>query len=373
MAPDNRGSNQGSIALHLYDTERRIKDFIDSTELREDDKKGIDVPFVALATILAATDNFSEANKLGQGGFGPVYKGKFPGGQLITIKRLSRGSGQGLEEFKNEVVLIAKLQHRNLVRLLGYCIDRDEKMLLYEYMPNKSLDSLFDRTLCVLLNWEIRFDIILGIARGLLYLHQDSRLRIIHRDLKTSNVLLNEEMNPKISDFGLARIFEGKQTEATTTRVVGTYGYMSPEYALDGFFSFKSDVFSFGVVALEIISGKRSTGFFQLEESLSLLGYAWKLWKEDRALDLMDQTLRESCNTNEFLRCVNVGLLCVQEDPSDRPTMSNAVFMLGNETATLPTPKQPAFVVRRPLSSTGSSSSRPRSFNELTATIEEGR
>ncbi|XP_059450070.1 G-type lectin S-receptor-like serine/threonine-protein kinase At4g03230 [Corylus avellana] len=370
----NRQENRRSIALYQYDTEKRVKDLIDSAEFNEDDKKGIDVPFFDLASILAATDNLSEVNKLGQGGFGPVYKGKFLGGQLIAIKRLSRGSGQGLEEFKNEVLLIAKLQHRNLVRLLGYCIDRDEKMLLYEYMPNKSLDSfLFDRTQCVLLNWAIRFNIILGIARGLLYLHQDSRLRIIHRDLKTSNVLLDEEMNPKISDFGLARIFGGKQTEGTTTRVVGTYGYMSPEYALDGFFSFKSDAFSFGVVVLEVISGKRNTGFFQSEKTLSLLGYAWKLWKENRALDLMDQTLRESCNTSEFLRCVNVGLLCVQEDPSDRPTMSNVVFMLGSEAATLPTPKQPAFVVRRSLSSTTSSSRKGESINELTATIEEGR
>ncbi|XP_059449678.1 G-type lectin S-receptor-like serine/threonine-protein kinase At4g03230 [Corylus avellana] len=370
----NRQDNRGSIALYLYDTEKRVKDLMDSTEFKEEDKKGIDVPFFDLASILAATDNFSEANKLGQGGFGPVYKGKFLGGHLIAIKRLSRGSGQGLEEFKNEVLLIAKLQHRNLVRLLGYCIDRDEKMLLYEYMPNKSLDSfLFDRTQCVLLNWEIRFNIILGIARGLLYLHQDSRLRIIHRDLKTSNVLLDEEMNPKISDFGLARIFGGKQIEGTTTRVVGTYGYMSPEYALDGFFSFKSDAFSFGVIVLEVISGKRNTGFFQSKKTLGLLGYAWKLWKENRALDLMDQTLRESCNTSEFLRCVNVGLLCVQEDPSDRPTMSNVVFMLGSEAATLPTPKQPAFVVRRSLSSTASSSSKAETINELTATIEEGR
>ncbi|KAF5481161.1 hypothetical protein F2P56_001835 [Juglans regia] len=367
-------SNQGNQTLNLYDTERRVTDLISSAEFKEEDKKGINVPFFDLGSILAATDNFSEANKLGQGGFGPVYKGKFSGGQLIAIKRLSRGSGQGLEEFKNEVVLIAKLQHRNLVRLLGYCIVGDEKMLLYEYMPNKSLDSfLFDRTLCVLLSWETRFNIILGIARGLLYLHQDSRLRIIHRDLKTSNVLLDEEMNPKISDFGLARIFGGKQTEGSTTRVVGTYGYMSPEYALDGFFSVKSDVFSFGVVVLEIISGKRNTGFYQSEQALSLLGYAWKSWKENRALDLVDQALRETCNPNEFLRCVVVGLLCVQEDPADRPSMSNAVFMLGSENATLPTPKQPAFVVRRSLSGTASSSSKPEIFNELTVTPEEGR
>ncbi|XP_030929146.1 G-type lectin S-receptor-like serine/threonine-protein kinase At4g03230 isoform X1 [Quercus lobata] len=370
----NRERNQGNAAFRLYDSERSVKELIDSDQFREDDKKGIDVPFFNLKSILAATDYFSDTKKLGQGGFGPVYKGTFPGGQEIAIKRLSSGSGQGLEEFKNEVVLIAKLQHWNLVRLLGYCIEGDEKMLLYEYMPNKSLDSfLFDRTLCVLLNWKIRFDIILGIARGLLYLHQDSRLRIIHRDLKTSNVLLDEEMNPKISDFGLARIFGGKQTEATTTRVVGTYGYMSPEYALDGFFSVKSDAFSFGVVVLEVISGKKNTGFHQSEHTLSLLGYAWKLWKEGKALDLMDQTIRETCNADEFLRCVNVGLLCVQEDPSDRPTMSNVVFMLGSETATLPTPKQPTYVVRRSLSGATSSTTKPESWNELTSTIEEGR
>ncbi|PON80496.1 Serine/threonine protein kinase [Parasponia andersonii] len=361
-------------ALRLYDNERQIVDYIQSGQFREDEKKGIDVPFVVLDCIRVATDNFSEENKLGQGGFGPVYKGKFPGGQEIAIKRLSSGSGQGFQEFKNEVLLIAKLQHRNLVRLLGYCVEEEEKMLLYEYMPNKSLDSfIFDRTLCMLLNWEIRFKIILGIARGLLYLHHDSRLRIIHRDLKTSNVLLDREMNPKISDFGLARIFGGKQTEASTTRVVGTYGYMPPEYALDGFFSIKSDVFSFGVMVLEIISGKRNTGFYKSELALSLLGYAWKLWKIKRPLDLIDETLSETCNASEFLRCVNIGLLCVQEDPSDRPTMSNVVFMFESETAILPSPKQPAFVARRSLSSSSGSSSKPFSVNELTNTLEQGR
>ncbi|RVW57774.1 G-type lectin S-receptor-like serine/threonine-protein kinase [Vitis vinifera] len=368
--------NRTNPGLHLYHSESRVKDLIDSEQFKEDDKKGIDVPFFDLEDILAATDHFSDANKLGQGGFGPVYKGKFPEGREIAVKRLSRASGQGLQEFKNEVVLIAKLQHRNLVRLLGYCIEGDEKILLYEYMPNKSLDSfIFDQTLCLLLNWEKRFDIILGIARGLLYLHQDSRLKIIHRDLKTSNILLDDEMNPKISDFGLARIFESKQVEASTNRVVGTYGYMSPEYALDGFFSEKSDVFSFGVVVLEIISGKRNTRSYQSDRNLSLLAHAWKLWKEDRVLELMDQTLSETCKTNEFLRCVNVGLLCVQEDPSDRPTMAVAVVMLSSDTATLPVPKQPAFVVRRDLSSSASSSSKPEASlnSEFLATIEEGR
>ncbi|KAL3624701.1 hypothetical protein CASFOL_031369 [Castilleja foliolosa] len=231
------------------------------SSMHENDKS-IDVPFYDLNIILSATDNFSNANKLGQGGFGPVYK------------RLLSCSGQGMDEFINEVTLIAKLQHRNLVRLLGYCIKGSEQILLYEYMANRSLDTfVFDQKNGLLLDWNKRFDIILGIARGLLYLHQDSRLRVIHRDMKTSNILLDEEMNPKISDFGLARIVEGKGTEASTNKVVGTYGYMSPEYALEGTFSVKSNVFSFGVVMLEIISGKKNTLFSNQREVLNLLGY----------------------------------------------------------------------------------------------------
>uniref|UniRef100_A0A0R0H7N3 non-specific serine/threonine protein kinase n=1 Tax=Glycine max TaxID=3847 RepID=A0A0R0H7N3_SOYBN len=321
----------------------------------------------------AATDNFSDSNKLGRGGYGPVYKGTFPGGQDIAVKRLSSVSTQGLEEFKNEVILIAKLQHRNLVRLRGYCIEGDEKILLYEYMPNKSLDSfIFDPTRTSLLDWPIRFEIIVGIARGMLYLHQDSRLRVIHRDLKTSNILLDEEMNPKISDFGLAKIFGGKETEACTGRVMGTFGYMAPEYALDGFFSTKSDVFSFGVVLLEILSGKKNTGFYQSKQISSLLGHAWKLWTENKLLDLMDPSLCETCNENEFIKCAVIGLLCVQDEPSDRPTMSNVLFMLDIEAASMPIPTQPTFFVKKHLSSSASSSSKP-DIGQYESSYQEGR
>ncbi|KEH22696.1 G-type lectin S-receptor-like Serine/Threonine-kinase [Medicago truncatula] len=226
--------------------------------------------FEKLAT---ATNNFHLSNKLGQGGFGPVYKGKLQDGREIAVKRLSRASGQGLEEFMNEVVVLCKLQHRNLVRLLGCCIDGDEKMLMYEYMPNKSLDAfIFDLSKNKLLDWRTRYSIIEGIARGLLYLHRDSRLRIIHRDLKASNILLDEEFNPKVSDFGMARIFGGREDQANTTRVVGTYGYMSPEYAMQGLFSEKSDVFSFGVLILEILTGRRNSSFYD-NETLTLLGF----------------------------------------------------------------------------------------------------
>ncbi|XP_047342450.1 G-type lectin S-receptor-like serine/threonine-protein kinase At4g03230 isoform X2 [Impatiens glandulifera] len=361
----------------LYNTEKGVKDLMDTGEFNEEDKKGIDVPFLDLKMILEATNYFSDENKLGEGGFGPVYKGIFPGGQEMAVKRLSSKSVQGLEEFKNEVVLIAKLQHRNLVRLLGYCVKGDEKLLLYEYMKNRSLDAfIFDSTLCLTIDWNKRFEIIMGIARGLLYLHEDSRLRIIHRDLKTSNILLDDEMNPKISDFGLARIVRGSETEANTMRIVGTYGYMSPEYALEGLFSIKSDVFSFGVIVLEIISGRKNTGFYYSQQDVNLLGYAWNLWKEENIFSLLEQSLVESCNRGEVLRCVNVGLLCVQEDPGDRPTMSNVVFTLGNETATLPIPKQPAFVVKKWLRNDESSnSSKPEinSTSKLTNEFEEGR
>ncbi|XP_030929143.1 G-type lectin S-receptor-like serine/threonine-protein kinase At4g03230 [Quercus lobata] len=371
---ENRQIDQRNRVQRMLYSESYVQGLIDSGEFQEEDEKGIDVPFYDLESIRVATNNFSDENKLGQGGYGPVYKGKLSNGQEIAVKRLSSVSGQGLQEFKNEVVLIAKLQHRNLVRLYGYCIKGNEKILIYEYMANKSLDFfIFDQKQSIFLDWEMRFNIIFGIARGLLYLHQDSRLRIIHRDLKTSNVLLDHEMNPKISDFGLARIVGGTQTEANTTKVAGTYGYMSPEYALDGIFSIKSDVFSFGVVLLEIISGKKNTGFYQSKQAMSLLSYAWRLWTDDKLLDLMDETLRDTCIADQFVKCLNIGLLCVQHDPSDRPTMSIIIKMLDGETANLPTPKQPAFSIRRDQSSS-ISSSRPESNNELTSSLElEGR
>lgn len=311
-------------------------------------RKDIDVPFFDFESILAATDNFSDFNQLGRGGFGHVYKGNLEG-QEAAVKRLSKTSGQGQEEFKNEVMLIAKLQHRNLVRLLGYSIKGDERVLVYEYMANKSLDSiLFDPIRSKLLNWEMRYNIVLGIARGLLYLHEDSRLRIIHRDLKTSNILLDEEMQPKISDFGMARIFGGNQNQENTNRVVGTYGYMSPEYASHGFFSVKSDVFSFGVILLELIGGRKNNLFYHSEQTLSLLGHVWQLWGEGKWMDLVDKSLNDSYNKAEVMKCIHIGLLCVQENTGDRPTMATVVGMFVSETTSLPTPKQPAFIMTSP-------------------------
>ncbi|CAN1747821.1 G-type lectin S-receptor-like serine/threonine-protein kinase RKS1 [Linum perenne] len=329
-----------------------------------------ELPFYDLGSILIATNSFSLANKIGEGGFGTVYKGQLSNGQEVAVKRLSRSSDQGIQELKNELLLIARLQHRNLVKLLGCCIEDDEQILVYEYVPNKSLDSfIFDETKRPLLNWRTRFNILVGIARGILYLHQDSRFRIIHRDLKSSNILLDEEMNPKISDFGLAKMFDSDQTQNKTTRVVGTYGYMSPEYAVFGKFSVKSDVFSFGIILLEVFSGMKINSFSQELPPRTLIGHVWELWRENRVLELMDPSLKESCVPEEVLRCVHVGLLCVQENATDRPNMSAVVLMLNSETP-LPRPNKPAFIFRVVDSMLGTVGGvdGPYSINDLTLT-----
>ncbi|KAK9133682.1 hypothetical protein Scep_013210 [Stephania cephalantha] len=336
----------------------------------------LELPLFDFVTVATATNNFSHDNVIGEGGFGPVYKGKLSSGQEIAVKRLSKNSGQGVSEFKNEIVLIAKLQHRNLVRLLGCCIQREEMILIYEYMPNESLDYfIFDQARSKLLGWQKRFDIIVGIAQGLLYLHRDSILRIIHRDLKVSNVLLDREMNPKISDFGLARIYGGDEKEVNTRRVVGTYGYMSPEYAAEGLFSIKSDVFSFGVLVLEIVSGKRNKGFQHSDHDLNLLGHVWNLWNEDKASELIDATIfiKDELSRLELLRCIQVGLLCVQQRPDDRPTMSSVVIMLSSDSPNLPQPKHPGFYYQRSFSEGPSSSNIISYEKNVSFTTLEGR
>ncbi|XP_019086460.1 PREDICTED: cysteine-rich receptor-like protein kinase 17 [Camelina sativa] len=316
---------------------------------RRNQNKDIELPTESiqfdLKTIEAATSNFSDRNKLGEGGFGEVYKGMLMNGTEIAVKRLSKTSGQGEVEFKNEVVVVAKLQHINLVRLLGFSLQGEEKLLVYEYVPNKSLDYfLFDPNKRIQLDWTVRRNIIGGITRGVLYLHQDSRLKIIHRDLKASNILLDANMNPKIADFGMARIFGVDQTVANTARVVGTFGYMSPEYVTHGQFSMKSDVYSFGVLILEIISGKKNSSFYQMDGLVNnLVTYVWRLWENKSLPDLVDPGIKEDCTTDEVIRYIHIGLLCVQENPADRPTMSMLHQMLTTSSITLPVPLPPGF------------------------------
>ncbi|KAF3960146.1 hypothetical protein CMV_015118 [Castanea mollissima] len=261
------------------------------------------------SAINAATNNFSSENKLGKGGYGPVYKGKLRNGQEIAVKRLSRTSNQGLEEFKNEITLTARLQHVNLVRVLGYCTEREENMLIYEYMPNRSLDLyLFDPPRCSLLDWRKRVDI--------------------------------------IEDFGMARIFGKDEHEANTGRIVGTYGYVPPEYVKKGIYSMKFDVYSFGVLLLQIISGKRNTRYYGTHDNLNLLDYAYELWKEGRGFEFIDPSLDDSCSYYKLLRCMQVALLCVQENPVDRPSMLEVSSMLKNETGAISNPKKPAFSIQ---------------------------
>ncbi|CAL4943612.1 unnamed protein product [Urochloa decumbens] len=327
-----------TFAIYLW-RKAQVKQYV------EEDNDAESLSF-DLTTLRRATENFSEDNKLGHGGFGAVYKGFLPDGRQIAVKRLDKASGQGLKELRNELLLVAKLRHNNLAKLLGVCLKGQEKLLVYEYLPNRSLDTfLFVPERRQLLDWETRYRIIYGTARGLLYLHEDSQTRIIHRDLKASNILLDADMNPKISDFGLARLFTGDKTTTVTSQVVGTLGYMAPEYAVLGHLSVKLDVYSFGVLILEIVTGRRNTDMFESagEESTILLSYVWDHWLRSTALETVDPSLDCQAPESEVLKCIHLGLLCVQENPADRPTMLDILVMLHGQSSSFAAPSKPAF------------------------------
>ncbi|MED6106713.1 hypothetical protein PIB30_007036 [Stylosanthes scabra] len=301
--------------------------------------KGIDsqTTIFTLRQIRAATNNFDRAFKIGQGGFGPVYKGVLTDGTRVAVKQLSDKSKQGNREFITEIGMISALRHPYLVKLYGFCMEEDQLLLVYEYMENNSLaHALFngndDRGKSELrLDWRTRQRICIGIAKGLAYLHGESRLKIVHRDIKATNVLLDKDLNPKISDFGLAKLDEQNKTHIST-RIAGTYGYMAPEYAMHGYLTDKADVYSFGIVVLEIVSGKSNTLTNPIDEYFSLLDWANLLKEKGNLLELVDGRLGEDFNKEEAMVMIKVALLSTNASPVLRPTMASVVSMLEGST-----------------------------------------
>ncbi|GJZ86424.1 probable LRR receptor-like serine/threonine-protein kinase [Tanacetum coccineum] len=316
------------LALYIIRQRRKKQDSFDDYE---ETFLGIDARpnTFSYAELRTATDDFSTANKLGEGGFGPVYKGTLDDGRVIAVKQLSIASHQGKSQFMAEIATISAVQHRNLVKLYGCCIDGEKRLLVYEHLENKSLDQALFGKKKLSLSWSTRFDICLGVARGLSYLHEESRIRVVHRDVKASNVLLDSELNPKISDFGLAKLYDDKQTHMST-RVAGTIGYLAPEYAMRGHLTEKADVFGFGVVALEIISGRPNCDSSLDDDKIYLLEWAWNLHEANNELELVDEALSEF-DENEVLRVMRVALLCTQTSPMQRPSMSRVVAMLSGD------------------------------------------
>ncbi|XP_059443383.1 probable LRR receptor-like serine/threonine-protein kinase At1g53430 isoform X3 [Corylus avellana] len=314
----------------------RMKGYLGGKDLEDKELRGLDLQtgYFTLRQIKAATSNFDPANKIGEGGFGPVYKGVLSDGVVIAVKQLSAKSKQGNREFVNEIGMISALQHPNLVRLFGCCIEGNQLLLVYEYMENNSLArAIFGREENQLhLDWTTRKKICLGIAKGLAYLHEESRLKIVHRDIKATNVLLDKDLNAKISDFGLAKLDEEENTHIST-RIAGTVGYMAPEYAMRGYLTDKADVYSFGVVALELVSGKSNTNYRPKEEFVYLLDWAYVLEEQGNLLELVDPKLGSSYSSEEALRMLNLALLCTNPSPTLRPSMSSVVSMIEGKIA----------------------------------------
>ncbi|XP_071929009.1 cysteine-rich receptor-like protein kinase 3 isoform X4 [Coffea arabica] len=297
---------------------------------------------ISYETLERATDYFNNANKLGQGGSGSVYKGVLPNGQAVAIKRLFFNTTQWVDHFFNEVNLISGIQHKNLVQLLGCSITGPESLLVYEYVPNGSLhDHIFVKKNVQPLSWEDRYKIILGTAEGLAFLHEESKLRIIHRDIKLSNILVDESFTPKIADFGLARLFPEDKTHISTA-IAGTLGYMAPEYVVRGKLTEKADVYSFGVLVIEVICGKRNNNAIS-QNSFSVLQKAWKLYGTGKLGEAVEPSLQGNFIIEEASRLLQIGLLCVQASAELRPSMSVVVKMLNNQHE-IAQPTQPPFI-----------------------------
>ncbi|PKI66366.1 hypothetical protein CRG98_013168 [Punica granatum] len=306
-------------------------------------------------TLEKATNFFDDSRKLGQGGAGSVYKGILPSGKVIAVKRLVFNTRQWVDDFFNEVNLINGIQHKNLVRLLGCSIEGPESLLVYEYVPNRSLDQiLFTDNAIHILNWHERLHIIKGTAEGLAYLHTGYGLKIIHRDIKTSNILLDEKMTAKIADFGLVRCVAPDRSHLTTG-IAGTLGYMAPEYLVRGQLTEKADVYSFGVLVLEILTGRKNSVF--AEGLGSVLQSVWRDYKSRNLHESMDPALGEDFPDMEVANVLQIGLLCTQASAELRPSMPEVVEMLNNKHCVVPDPKQPPFLSASVLSSDNSTRS----------------
>ncbi|KAM0877788.1 hypothetical protein ACQ4PT_035293 [Festuca glaucescens] len=290
----------------------------------------------------SATENFSSNNLLGQGGYGSVYKGKLTDGRFVAVKQLSETSHQGKKEFATEIETISRVQHRNLVKLYGCCLEGNKPLLVYEYLENGSLDhALFGKGRANL-DWPTRFEICLGIARGLAYLHEESSIRVVHRDIKASNVLLDANLNPKISDFGLAKLYDERETHVST-KVAGTFGYLAPEYAMRGHVTEKVDVFAFGVVVLETLAGRPNYYTTEDQNKIYIFEWVWELCEDNHPLDMLDPRLEEF-NGEEVLRAIKVALLCTQGSPHQRPSMSRVVAMLTGDVEAPDNVAKPSYI-----------------------------
>lgn len=282
-----------------------------------------------------ATSNFKDEEKLGEGGFGGVYKGFLKEiDSFVAVKRVSRGSKQGVKEYAAEVKIISRLRHRNLVQLIGWCHERRELLLVYEFMPHGSLDShLFKQT--SLLTWEVRYKIVQGLASGLLYLHEEWEQCVVHRDIKSSNIMLDSDFNAKLGDFGLARLVDHEKGSQTTV-LAGTMGYMAPECAMTGKASRESDVYSFGIVALEIACGRKPINpKASNEDQVSMVHWVWELYGEGKLLEAVDPRLCGDFNKTQMERLMIVGLSCAHPDEHLRPSIRQALHVL-NFDAPLP-------------------------------------
>ncbi|KAL0316641.1 UNVERIFIED_CONTAM: putative LRR receptor-like serine/threonine-protein kinase [Sesamum radiatum] len=292
-----------------------------------------------------ATKNFDQNNLLGRGGFGPVFLGKLQDGRLVAIKKLSVDkSQQGETEFLAEVKMITSIQHKNLVRLLGCCSDGAQRLLVYEYMRNRSLDHIIYGESQICLNWTTRFQIILGIARGLQYLHEDSHVRIVHRDIKASNILLDDKFQPRIGTLGWPGF-------SLKIRLISALGLLepSPEYAIRGELSEKADIYSFGVLVLEIISSRKNTDLTLPSEMQYLPEYSWRLYERGMLTDLIDPRMRgDDVVEKDVLQVIKVVFLCLQPHANLRPPMSEIVAMLTCKVEVNGTPVRPTFLDRKP-------------------------